>query len=62
MNAKRAGYALSSLIGSLLGGFFGFVASMWGGIEVIVPGCAVLGAMFGIAVAYVIELIILGIY
>jgi hypothetical protein len=62
MNAKRLGYALSALMGGLLGAFAGFVASMWGGIEVFLPVFTIAGAMLGISLAYIIELIILAIY
>ena len=49
-------------MGGLLGAFAGFVASMWGGIEVFLPVFTIAGAMLGISLAYIIELIILAIY
>jgi hypothetical protein len=62
MSPKRLGYALAAFIGALLGGLVGFAGSMWGGIEVFVPVCTILGAVFGLALAYIVELIILAIY
>lgn len=56
MWSRKLLYMLSLTCGVLAGGAFGLAASGWGGIEVILPLCLVVGALLGYAIGYLIDL------
>jgi hypothetical protein len=56
MWSRKLLYVLLVAFGAISGGTLGLAASMWGGIEIILPFCVVVGGSLGYSAAYLIDL------